>query len=221
MMLELGGDHDPQRSSERGAHLFKPGAVLLGPQRCAAGESDAMRTKNRCDAKLRALGLLLVAPAQTEQLSQLHLFRRWHVNRCEVTTAIKQSQVHCIDAIRLAAVSRLLRNQRWRNHLAVESIFTKHTVQHKAGARCLITGSHRSFGRESAEQLAYLHQIAGKPDNLGLHGAATQNGCGDRILVNIEADPDRLGHGWTLLGKLSVLMHHSCGSGQLALTNPR
>jgi hypothetical protein len=33
-------------------------------------------------------------------------------------------------------------------------------------------------------------------ERLGLAGIAAENGGGDGILMNVETDPGRLGHGW-------------------------
>jgi hypothetical protein len=103
----------------------------------------------------------------------------------------------------------------------VEPVVAEDSMKYKAGSGRLVAGSNRAFGGETAKEPPDLHEIAGESDDLRLLRITTENGGGDRILMNVETDPGRLRHGWTLLGKLSVLMHHSCGSDQLPLSNPR
>jgi hypothetical protein len=69
-------------------------------------------------------------------------------------------------------------------------------MEDEAGARGFIAGAHGSFRREAAKEAANLYEIAGQPDDLGVIGIVAENGGGDRILMNIETDPDRLAHGW-------------------------
>jgi hypothetical protein len=78
----------------------------------------------------------------------------------------------------------------------VETVVGQHPVEHEARTGSLVTGSHRTFGRESAKEPSDLHEIPGKPHDLGLAGIVAENGGSDRILMNVETDPGRLGHGW-------------------------
>ena len=113
-----------------------------------------------------------------------------------MTAAVEMREVDRIEAVGLTAVAGLLRDQRWSDDLAVEPVVRQHPVQDEAGAGRLVTGADGPFGGETTEETSDLHEIAGKPDDLGRVGIVTENGGGDRILMNVETDPGRLGHGW-------------------------
>jgi hypothetical protein len=69
-------------------------------------------------------------------------------------------------------------------------------MEHEAGAGGLIAGMNWSLCGEAAKETSNLHEIAGKPDDLGHVGIVAENGGSDRILMNVETDPGRLAHGW-------------------------
>jgi hypothetical protein len=114
----------------------------------------------------------------------------------EVTAAVEMSEVDGVEAVGLAAIAGLLRDQRGCDDLAVEAIICENPVEHEAGARRLVTGANRPLGRKTAEETSNLHEIAGQAHDLGHVGIVAENGGGNRILMNVETDPGRLGHGW-------------------------
>lgn len=158
--------------------------------------------------------MLLIAVAQTNELTQLDLVFGRDVDGREVAAAVKMGEVQGIDAIGLAAVAGLSANKRGRDDVAMEAIVFENPVEDEAGPGGLVARPHGPMVREAAKEAADLHEVARKADDLRTLSTWMEDGGRHGILVNIEADAVYSLMAGYLLRISEWSTNHSCSSGR-------
>ena len=137
-MLQVVGQDRVQWAIELPAQPPQPVAVLLGPVALALGEPVAMGGKHPDDAVLQAHHMRLNGQTRTDQLADLFLLLRGDSDGHEVAGPVLLGQMDGIQAVGLAPVAGLLRDQAGGDDLAPEAIVLEAALQDVAGAAGLV-----------------------------------------------------------------------------------
>ena len=132
--------------------------------------------------------------ASTAQIADRLVVDGRHVHRSQVSRAQQTRELHGITPIGLDLVAGSFGNQRWSDHLTLESFSRQVTVQPVTAGSGLV-GEHQARGL-ALKPLRQLHEIAfagadGADEMRGLRAERQGVGYCDRILVHIETDEKR------------------------------
>jgi hypothetical protein len=191
------------------AELREPGGMFLRPQRPALSVIEAVGAKDAKNATLGGFGVFLVGIPKTKELAQSFLIFSGNVNRCKMAASVETREILGVETVSLTALTRLSRDERRGDDLAVEPVSGKHPMKDKPCPGCFITGLQWPLLSEAPEETTDLHEIPGKPNDFRNVRIPVEDRGRDRIEMHVETDPGILRHGWTPPKKsLSVSITH-------------
>ena len=186
--------------------------MRLGPVRGVTIDVSLTQEKP-VDPQLGHFDLLGSSDMCANQIPDGLLFLVGNMNGCEQSAAVEFDQVDRIPAIGFLPITSTSGDQGRGDDLAGEAIVLQRPMDDKATAGGFVTYPHRTPFRKSADEFAELVEIGSQTSDLGIGSLILEHGSGDRVLVDIESNPDNRWHGWTSCAVTHVVI---CGSDRTA-----
>jgi hypothetical protein len=131
-ILEFDGQSSLGRALEGVAELGEPQSVFLGPGGLAVSKDKAMISEYAGDAVFGGLAVDLISRSQSQGPSQGFLVFIGDMNGCKMSASVKTGEHGSIELIGLTSITRFARDQRWSDHVAMEAVVGKDTLEDEA-----------------------------------------------------------------------------------------
>ena len=187
-----------------GEDLTDPGEVAHGPV-LALAEDEPAPAHELEDVVAGLDDLALEALAAADEVTDPLVGFGGDVDEHEALVAEVAGQLDGVTPVGLAMLAGPPRDQRGRGEMAFDAPLGEGALQDVAGTGGLIAGAHRALGLQALEVATQLTQVVAQAvDAHGLGIAVAEDGGGDGVLVDVQADPEVDGR-WHGAGLLSVL----------------
>jgi len=184
-MFELGRQGGLEGPFEIEAEFGEPLTVFFRPCGYSVTVDEAMIAEHTADTKFGCFAVNLISGSQSQKPAECLLILGGDMDGSKVATPIEPSKHDGIETIGFAAIPWLTGNQRWGDHIAVESVFRENAMQDESGTGGFITSPHGTFLGQAAKEATDFHEVAGELDDLGVFRIPIEDSSSDRFKVYI------------------------------------